>query len=278
MHFVALTEPAQDADRVLDGRLADHHGLEPTLEGRVLLDVLAIFVERGRTNRVQLTSREHRLEHVGGVHRPLGSAGTDDRVQLVDEQDHLPHGVRHFLQHRLQALLELAAVLRPGDESAHVESDDPLVLEAFRNVLTYDPLREPLDDRRLADAGFADKYRVVLGAAGEHLDHAPDLLVPADDGIELSFARELGEVAAVALERLVRRLRVLARDPLGAANGRERLQDRVAGDAAGLEQAGRGGTPALRGDRDQQVLGTDVFVLQPLRFLLGGVGHLPQPG
>ena len=87
--LVALAQAAQDADRVLDRRLADHDRLEAALERRVLLDVLAILVERRRADRVQLAAREHRLEHVGGVHRPFRGAGADDGVQLVDEEDHL---------------------------------------------------------------------------------------------------------------------------------------------------------------------------------------------
>ena len=42
----------------------------------------------------------------------------------------------------------------------------------------------------------------------EDLDDPPDLLVPADDRVELAGARLGGEVAAVLLERLVRALRV----------------------------------------------------------------------
>ena len=53
----------------------------------VLLDVLAVLVERRRADRAQLAAREHRLEHVAGVHRALGRARADERVQLVDEQD-----------------------------------------------------------------------------------------------------------------------------------------------------------------------------------------------
>ena len=48
--LVALPQAAQDADRVLDGRLADEHRLEPPLERRVLLDVLAVLVERRRAD------------------------------------------------------------------------------------------------------------------------------------------------------------------------------------------------------------------------------------
>ena len=66
------------------------HLLEAPLQRRVLLDVLAVLVERGRADHPQLAAGEHRLEHVARVHRGLaGRAGTDDGVQLVDERDDL---------------------------------------------------------------------------------------------------------------------------------------------------------------------------------------------
>ncbi len=87
VHLVALLEAAQDRDRVLARRLADHDRLEAALERGVLLDVLAVLVERGRADGAQFAAREHRLEQVGGVDGALGGAGADDRVQLVEEQD-----------------------------------------------------------------------------------------------------------------------------------------------------------------------------------------------
>ena len=93
VRLVALLEAAQDRDRVLDRRLADEDRLEAPLERRVLLDVLAVLVERRRADAAQLAAREHRLQHVRGVHGALGRAGADDRVQLVDEEDDLAVGV-----------------------------------------------------------------------------------------------------------------------------------------------------------------------------------------
>ena len=63
--------------------------------------------------------------------------------------------------------------------------------------------REAFDDRRLADAGLADQDRIVLGAARQHLDRAADLLVAADDRVELAVARRLRKVAGVFLQRVV---------------------------------------------------------------------------
>ena len=97
--------------------------------------------------------------------------------------------------------------LAPATQRAHVEREDGLVAQALGHVAAHDPLGEPLDDRRLADAGVADQHRVVLGLAREDLDHAADLRVAADHRVELAAARLGDEVAAVLLERLVGGLR-----------------------------------------------------------------------
>ena len=229
--LVALLEPAQDRDRVVDRRLAHVHLLEPPLERGVLLDVLAVLVERRRADHAQLAARQHRLDHVAGVDRTLGATGADDRVQLVDERDDLALGVGDLLQDGLQPVLELAAVLRAGDHRADVERDEPLVAQTLGDVALDDAAGEALGDRGLADAGLADEDRVVLRAAREHLDDAPDLLVAPDDRVELALARVLGEVATVPLERLVLLLGVLARDAVAAADRLQRVEHRVVGDA-----------------------------------------------
>jgi hypothetical protein len=230
VRLVALLEPPEDRDRVRNGRLPDEDRLEAAFERRVLLDVLAVLVESCRADRTQLAAREHRLEHVRRVDGTLGGAGADDRVQLVDEEDDLALGVLDLGQHCLEALLELAAVLRAGKESADVERPDPLALQPLRDVAGDDSLREPLGDRRLADPGVADQHRVVLRAAGEHLDDAADLLVAADDRVELALLGELRQVAAELLERLVRALGILRSDPLAAADLLELCKQLVARD------------------------------------------------
>ena len=130
VHLVLLLDAAQDADRVLDRRLGDEDRLEAPGQCGVLLDMLAVLVERGRADAVQLAARQRGLQQVGGVHRALGLAGADQRVHLVDEQDHLARRGGDLGQHRLQPLLELAAILRAGDQRAHVERHQLLVLQA----------------------------------------------------------------------------------------------------------------------------------------------------
>src|SRR3982751_4898169 len=139
------------------------------------------------------------LRAVGGAHRPFGAAGADERVELVDEEDDVL-GAAYLVHDGLDALLELAAVLRAGDHHGEVEDDEAAVVEDLGDVVPDDHLGEAFDDGGLADAGFTQQHGVVLLPAAEDLDDAFDLVLAADDGVELAFAGELGEVAAEAVE------------------------------------------------------------------------------
>ena len=246
--------------------------LEAPLEGGVLLEVLAVLVERGGTDRLQLTARQHRLEDRGGVDRALGGTGTDERVQLVDEQDDVAAGL-DLLEHLLQALLEVTAVARAGDQGAQVEAVDLLVLERLRDVAADDRLGETLDAGGLAHAGLSDEHRVVLGAAGEHLHHALDLLLAPDHRVELPLARGLRVVAA----ELVEDQRGGRGAFLGSAGGGgllaleagEQLDDLLADPVevgAELDQHLGGDALALTDQAEQDVLGADVVVAELQRL------------
>jgi hypothetical protein len=102
------------------------------------------------------------------------------------------------------------------------------MFQALGHVATHNALCQALDDGGLADAGLADQHRIVLGAPRQHLDDPADLVVTADDGVELALLSKLGEIAAVALQRLIGRLGVLRCDALAAAHLLQRLHQPLA--------------------------------------------------
>src|SRR3712207_2604215 len=81
----------------LDRGLLHEHFLEAALECGVLLDVLAVLVERCRADAVQLAARERRFEHVARVDGAFRLAGPDHGVQLVDEDDDAAFLLRDLL-------------------------------------------------------------------------------------------------------------------------------------------------------------------------------------
>src|SRR5690606_13082649 len=197
--LVAVLDVVQDLAGLVRGGGLDEDLLEAPVERAVLLDELAVLVERGGADALDLAARQGRLEHVARVERAGGAAGADERVELVDEEDHV-RALLELVHDGLHPLLELAAVLRAGDEGGEVERDDALVIEDAADLALRDAEREALGDGRLADAGLADEHGVVLLAAREHLRHALDLTLAPDDRVELVFLGELGQVAAEVVE------------------------------------------------------------------------------
>ncbi|TPW09859.1 MAG: hypothetical protein FD129_2067 [bacterium] len=225
---------------------------------------------------MKLAPGQGRLQHVAGIHGPLGRAGPDQRVKLVDEQDDLPLGADHFLEDRLQPLLELAPELGPGDQRPEVEDDHPFVTQRVRHVAGHDPAGEPLHDGRLADPRLADQDRVVLGAPREHLDDAANLLVPADDRIELLPPGERRQVAPILFERLVLVLGSGIGDPLAAPHVDQCLEESLPRDPRGGHDLLHRVAGQLVAESQQQVVGRDVVILELGGLLLGLVQDLCQ--
>ncbi len=298
--LVLVADALQDLDRVGERRLVDLHRLEPALEGGVLLDVLAVLVERGGADGLQLAASEHRLEDRRGVDGTLGRAGTDERVDLVDEQQDVAARL-DLLEHLLEPLLEVAAVAAAGHEGAEVERVQLLVAQRVGHLVVDDHLGEALDDGGLADAGLADEHRVVLRAPREDLHHPLDLAGAPDHRVELVLAGELGVVATELVEDLAvgalvagavvlrrgadagRGLRA-ARALLPAARtlvAREQLDDLLAHAAeigAELDEHLGGHALALTDEPEQDVLGADVVVAELQRLAQRQLEHLLRPG
>jgi hypothetical protein len=267
--FVAILHAEQDLDRLTLARRVDLDRLEAALERSILLDVLAVLGGRRRADAADLAARQRRLQDVRRVEGPFGRPGADERVQLVDEHDDV-RVVGQLFHDRLEAFFELTAVLRPGDDQRDVEREDPLVGEKVGHVAVNDLLRKPFDDRGLADARLADQHGVVLRPPAEHLLNALELVLAADQRIELVLHRRLGEIAA----ELSQQRRLL--HPCQRRLFVQELDDVLANGVQAhpfFHQDGRRHRSLLAQDAEQQVLGPDVVVQQPIGFFRGELQH-----
>ena len=140
-----------------------------------------------------------------------------------------------------------------------------LLMQRLGDVAGDDPMGEALGDRGLADARLADQGRVVLRPSRQDLDDPLDLLVAADDRVELACSRGVGQVDAELVDgrglagalRLRRRAggRALRQDP------DDLVADLVEVDAERLEDTG-GDPLALADEAEEQVLRADVVVAE----------------
>ena len=217
---------------------------------------------------MQFAPRQHRFQQVARVHRPVGLARADDGVQLVDEEDDLALRRLHLVQDRFQTLFKLAPELRPRDQRAHIQREQHPVAQVLGYVAFRDTDRQPLRDRGLADAGFADQAGIVLGFPRQDPDHVPDLVVPPDHGIELLALRLFGQIRAVLFQYVVGRLGIVARHLTVAPHLFQRREDRVAGHAVLCEDGGERRVGFVD-QREQQMFDRDKLVAHLLRDLLG---------
>ncbi len=190
MHLVALFQTAQYRNGILHGRFTDVNLLESSLQCRIFLDALAVFVQRGRADATQLAARQRGFEHIRGVHGAFRGAGADQGMQLVDKQHNPAAGFGDFFQDGFQSVFELAAELCAGDQRAEIEGDQPLFFQSLGHIAVDDAQRQAFDDGGFADPGLADQHRIVLGPARQHLDHPANFIVAPDHRIEFSFARQ----------------------------------------------------------------------------------------
>ena len=120
-------------------------------------------------------------------------------MQLIDEQNDLPFGIRNFLEYRLEPFFELSPEFRTGNKSTHIKGNDAFLLHCFGYVPLGDTLGKSLDYGSLTDTCLTDEHRVVLPAPGKYLDCMPYLLIPANYRVQFTLRCQFGEVDTVFL-------------------------------------------------------------------------------
>ena len=197
--LVLIAHTLQNLHGELLGGLVHQNRLEAALQGGVLLDVLAVLVQGGCTDGLQLASSQHGLEDGGSVNRAFGGTGTHQGMDLVDEQNDVAAGT-NLLQDLLQAFLEVTTVAGTGHEGAEIQGVQVLILEGLGDVTVHDGLGQALNHGGLTHTGLTDQHGVVLGAARENLHDAFHLVVTTNHRVQLALTRRGGEVAAELIQ------------------------------------------------------------------------------
>src|SRR5207253_15207 len=83
VRLVAVAQTLQDFDGLGHRRRVDDDRLEPARQRLILLDVLAVLVERRRPDALNLAARQRGLQYVAGVDRAFRAAGADERHRVV---------------------------------------------------------------------------------------------------------------------------------------------------------------------------------------------------
>ena len=189
-------------------------------------------------------------------------------MQLIDKENDLTLGFSYLLEDSFEPLLELAAVFSAGDERAHIECKYVFVLQIVRNIPRHNSLGKAFDRSSLADTGLADQYRIVLALSGQYQDSLTNLIITADDRIQLLLSGLLHEVRSVFVQCVVCRFRVVTHDPLVASDSAERLKECIPRDAEAGKQLLHCSARIFQNGQ-VEVLDGHIFVPHGLCLILG---------
>ena len=159
--LVVRSDALQNFGGLCDRRLADIHRLEAALERGVLFDILAVLLEGGRADHLDVAARERGFENVRRVHRAFRVARADDVMHLVDHEDDVAQAL-DLVDQALHAAFKLAAELRARDKRGQVEQVHLFIAHLKRDAPLVDADGETLGYGGLADARLADQAGVVL--------------------------------------------------------------------------------------------------------------------
>ena len=157
-------------------------------------------------------------------------------MQLIDEQNNLSLAVLHLIEDCFQALLKFAPILCTGNQCAHIQGENGLVLQILGYVAADNPLGKSLGNGGFTNAGLTDQNRVVFGLSGQNADNIPDFLISADDRVHLLISCLLHQIGAVFVQRIISALWIVGGHTGAAANLFQGFQAAFAGDVVGVKE------------------------------------------
>ena len=112
--FIALFQATQDGDRRFHTRFSHQYFLKSSLKSRIFFNVLSVFIQRSRTNAMQLPTGQCRFEHIACIHRAFGFASPNHGVQLINKDNGLAFVFCQIFEYIFKALFKLSTELGTG--------------------------------------------------------------------------------------------------------------------------------------------------------------------
>ena len=197
--LVAVLKTVNNRNSVVVVWLADVDRLETPLKCSVLLDMFTVLFCRSCADDLDFSTRQWWLKDGCGIDGAFCRAGTNDGMNLVDEEDVIL-GFLQLSNNLLHAVLKLTAILGSCYQTCQVKRPDLLSAQDVRNVARSNKLSQALNNGGLTNARISQDKWVVLLAARKNLHDTLNLAVTTDDRVKLFICGKLSKVAAKLLQ------------------------------------------------------------------------------
>ena len=184
--LISRLQLSQDMLCLVNRRLRNIHLLKPAYHALRTGKMAVIFLVGRRTDKADIARLQIGFQHVRRIHRPLtGSTSAYQGVYLVNVHDVVLAFRLHTVHDHLDAVLEVAAILRASQQRTHVQLIHLTALQTLGHPTLFYHSHQSPDQCRLAHAGLAHMQRIVLIPATQHLNGPLQFLLTANQRILL---------------------------------------------------------------------------------------------
>ncbi len=167
--------------------------MESPFERGIFFDMAFVFGESGRADETDVASGECGLQDIGGIQSAGSIAGTDERMNFIDEEDDIRR-VLYFADELFQARFEFSAETGSGDDEREVERENPFFREEIAGRSFSDFFRERGHERGFSDTRIAEEEGIVFLFPTEYVNEPFDLMRSPDEGLRLGIFVEVDGV------------------------------------------------------------------------------------
>jgi len=197
--FITIPKTLQNLEGLFFARRLNNNRLEPPLQGSIFFHIFPILVKGRRTDAVNFTPSQSRLENIGRINCAFCSAGTNKRMKLINKENHIPR-TPNFIDDGLDALLKLPAIFRTGHHHRQIQHDQPLITKNLRHFMRGNPLSQTLDNSGLANARLTKQHRVIFRTPAKNLNQTLNLRLTPNHRVQLILRSQLRKVAAKTIQ------------------------------------------------------------------------------
>jgi len=197
--FITLFNIVQNLERFINRSRLYKYALESTIKCTVFFDILTIFIKCSGTDTLDFTTSKSRFEHIWSVQRTGSTAGTDDGMNFVYEQDYIRRFFE-FIHHSFHTFLELATIFCSGNERSQIKSHNSFIEKNPWHFTLYDTECKTFSDGRFTNSWFTNKDRIVLFTTWQDLRNSLNFLFTTNNRVEATFFCRFGKISSEVIQ------------------------------------------------------------------------------
>ena len=199
---IGFRDSLHDLACLCNGGLSHRYRLKAPLQGRILLNIFAVFGKGGGADYLNLPPGQGRFQDIRSIHGTFCVTRPNQIMDFINYKNNIS-AFLDFPDQALHTAFELPTELCTGNQCCQIQQKYFFLPKLVGNLSGCDSLSQSFRNSSLAHTRFANQAGVILLSAVQDLDHTFRFHIPADHLIQLTLPGTAGQVHAITVQELV---------------------------------------------------------------------------